>query len=163
MPPELLDILRTIDSSPVHEAMRQWRWLYPAVNTAHILGIALILGSILPLDARMMGAFRTVPFNPLARVLIPTAVFGIFLATATGALLFTTDAVKYATTPLFQVKLGLIGLAIVNALVLRAARDWPPALGSNFTGTTRRLRWTGAISALLWLGALVSGRLLGYL
>lgn len=162
MPPEFIAFLQSVDGSALAQAMRKSRWLYPAVNTGHVVGIALIVGAILPLDLRLLGVWRHLPFGPLARVLIPTAVAGIALAAVTGALLFTVDPIKYATLRLFQVKLGLIGLAILNALVLRAELDWPQALGSKFTGTTPRLMRAGVVSAVLWLGALICGRLVGY-
>lgn len=162
MPPELVLFLQEVEASELANAMRQMRWLYPAVNTGHIIGIAMILGGILPLDLRLMGLWSDVPVNPLARTLVPTAVAGIFVAVITGALLFTVDATKYANLTLFRVKLAFIGVAILNALLLRGARDWPPALGTQFSGTTTRLRVAGLVSAGLWLGALICGRLLGY-
>lgn len=154
--------LEALRASDLAAAMRTARWLYPAASAGHILGIALILGAILPFDFRLMGMWRRVPVGPLARVLVPVAQTGIILAVGTGILIFSVDPEKYAAMPLFQVKLGLIALAIVNALALRAARDWPPALGSNFLGTTNRLAWSGGVSAICWLGAMICGRMIAY-
>lgn len=160
---ELAPYLTAINGSAFTQAMRGARWLYPAVNTGHIIGLALVVGAILPLDLRLMGFWRSVPTGPLARVLVPVSMFGVLLTVVTGAMLFATDAVKYANMTLFQVKMGLVVLAISNALVLRGARDWPPVLGTAFLGTTGHLKWAGFLSALCWISALVCGRMIAYI
>ena len=44
-----------IESTALGLAMRQSTWLYPAVETAHIIGLALLFGSIAVLDLRLLG------------------------------------------------------------------------------------------------------------
>jgi hypothetical protein len=140
-------------------APAQWlrfsRWGYAAVNTTHVLGIALLVGAILPLDLRLLGAWRSIPLQPLTRILIPVAATGLLLAMATGALLFITHASEYAALDLFFVKLALIGAGTVHALGVH--------LGAGLhDASAARLRLTGATSLSLWLAALVSGRLLAF-
>lgn len=159
---ELLTALQNLE--PV-AALRASRWVYPLVNAGHIAGIALLVGAIVPLDLRLMGAWRSVPLTLLARVLLPVAVAGLALAVLCGFLMFAVSAGKYAGLPLFWLKLGFIAAAIANALLLRRSPAWtrarlpgpppePPAL---------RLRAAGALSITLWLAALLCGRFLAYL
>jgi hypothetical protein len=140
-------------------ALAQWlrfsRWGYAAVNTTHVLGIALLVGAILPLDLRLIGVWRSVPLEPLARVLVPVAATGLVLAMSTGALLFITRATEYAALDLFFVKLALIATGAIHALSLHRG---PGLLNASPT----RLRITGATSLSLWLSALVCGRLLAF-
>ena len=82
--------------------------------------------------------------------------FGFVLAACAGLLLFATDARAYAASPLFQAKLVLITLALVNALALRAI-DWRRPQPSD-----RRLAVAGAASIVLWLAVIILGRLVGY-
>lgn len=148
-------VLDALGSSPLAQWLRFSRWPYAAVNTAHVLGIALLVGAILPLDLRLLGAWRSVPLEPLARILIPVAATGLLLAMATGALLFITRASEYAALDLFLVKLTLIGAGAVHALGMHLGaglQDASPA----------RLRLTGATSLALWLSALVCGRMLAF-
>ena len=65
------------------------RWGYAAVNTLHILGIALLVGSIIPFNLHVLGLWRNVPRIMLARVLVPVAATGLVLAVIAGSLLFS--------------------------------------------------------------------------
>ena len=140
--------------------MRSSTWLYPLVNTAHLLGIALLLGAIIALDLRLLGCWRSVALAPLATVLRPTAIAGIVLAVPMGVLLFAARAVDYVFNPVFQLKLALVLFAIINAIVLGFSAGWIDAL----RGAAIRpfVRVAALLSLLLWLSALLFGRLVGY-
>ena len=45
-------------------------WAYPFINAGHILGLALLVGSTVPLALRLIGAWKSVPVYPLGQVLI---------------------------------------------------------------------------------------------
>lgn len=141
-------LLLGLEQSALGDAMRTWRWLYPIINTAHIAGIALLFGSIVSLDLRYLGLWKSVETAALVRVLVPVAVSGFVLALLAGGLLFTTDARKYAALPLFQFKMALITLGVLNAVYLARKR-----------ATT----WVALISLATWTGALICGRFIGYL
>jgi len=142
------NLLLGLEQSALGDAMRSWRWLYPIINTAHIAGIALLFGSIVSLDLRYLGLWKSVGADGLARVLVPVALSGLILALLAGGLLFATDARKYAAMPLFQIKLVLISLGVLNALYLTRKRA---------------TRWAALISLTAWTGALICGRFIGYL
>lgn len=154
-------ILADLSRSDLTAELRGSFWLYPLLNTTHIIGIALLFGGIVPLDLRLIGAWRSVPVAVLSHVLLPAAITGLCLALVTGPLLFVVQPGEYAANPYFQVKLVLIVGAIANALLLRAARPWrdraavPGADGA-------RLRLAGALSIGLWLGVLICGRMIGF-
>lgn len=149
-------LLEAIELAAPVAALRESIFVYPLVNAFHIVGIALLFGSIAALDLRLIGWRRAAgPTDALSRLLLPVATAGLSLAILTGLLLFATDARTYAASSLFQAKLVLIALAIGNALWLRgmAWRDSKPQL---------RVALAGAASILLWLGVIVLGRLIGY-
>ncbi|MGP1396518.1 MAG: hypothetical protein ACTS3R_13485 [Inquilinaceae bacterium] len=148
----LAELLSAIEGSAIASGLRVARWGYAAVNAGHIVGIALLFGSIVPLDLRLMGFWRSVPVPDLARVLVPVSVAGLVLAAATGALLFSVGATDYAAMPLFQIKLLLILAAVANALLLR-----------RLAGPSPRWKAAGALSLCLWLAVIACGRALGYL
>src|SRR3546814_17633541 len=119
----LADALAALQNLEPVAALRASRWVYPLVNTAHIAGIALLFGAIAPLDLRLLGAWRGVPLHLLARVLQPVAAAGLALAVTAGLLLFAVSATKYATTPVFLVKLALLAPAVGNAGLLSRPPD----------------------------------------
>jgi hypothetical protein len=143
----------------VASAPAQWlrfsRWGYAAVNTTHVFGIALLVGAILPLDLRLLGFWRSVALESLARVLVPVAAAGLLLAITTGAFLFITRANEYAAIDLLVVKVALIATGAVHALSLHL---W----SGLATASRARLRAAGATSLSIWVAALVCGRLLAF-
>jgi hypothetical protein len=151
--------LVVLEATAVAQALRDSVWVYPLVNAGHILGVALLIGSIVPLDLRLLCAWRSVPLAPLWRVLTRTAAFGLALAAGFGALLFVTRATEYAASPFFVAKMAVVGAGILNALLLRIAA---PALQPGTGRPSLRLRLTAGFSLAAWLAALTLGRLVGY-
>ena len=148
--------LETLEQVGPIVALRESVLAYPLVNAAHIVGIALLFGAIVALDLRLIGWKSAAgPSDAVARLLLPVAIGGLLLAISAGLLLFATDARAYVASPLFQAKMVLIALAIGNALWLRRI-DWR---GSR---PNRRVALAAAASIMLWLGAIVLGRLVGY-
>lgn len=152
------ELLAAVEGTPLAQGLRFSRWGYAAVNTGHVLGIALLVGSIVPLDLRLIGLWRSVPQSALVRVVVPMAAGGLTLAVATGALLFSVRASEYALLPVLWVKLALIAVGAASALLLHRAHGLDLA-----TAGRRRLALAGALSLLCWLGALVSGRLIAFM
>lgn len=144
-----------IEASDLAAALRRSRWTYPAVNTAHVLGIALLVGASVPMDLRLAGIWRgDIALRPVLRLLRPMAATGAALAIVTGAMLFSVQATDYAALPLFRLKLGLVALALANALIL----------GPRLVDARPAVRVAAGLASLtLWLAVLVCGRLIGYL
>lgn len=133
---------------------------YLLVNASHILGIALLIGAILPLDLRLLGIFRSVPVAILAPVLSRMAGIGLGLALVTGAWLFTVRPVEYARNAAFLWKLGLLALALANIALQHRSAAYARALAGEITAA---VRWRAGASITLWLSVLLAGRWIGFL
>jgi hypothetical protein len=159
----LLETLASaLQASALSHAMRSSMWLYPLVNTGHVVGIALLFGAIAPLDLRLMGCWKSVPLDHLTRTLIPVAIVGLVLAVSTGSLLFLTRPRDYIDEPLFGIKMALLCAAVLNALMLRRSPRWK--LVRVATSDNPRLAWriSAIASIVLWLSVITIGRLIGY-
>lgn len=121
---------------------------YLLVSAAHILGVGLLVGAILPLDLRVLGFFRTVPLAVVEPFLVRAAATGLALALATGVWLFTVNPADYLANEAFLIKLALLAAALLNI-----------ALRHRVAGFARA---AAALSFLLWLGVLVAGRWIGF-
>jgi hypothetical protein len=154
----MLDLLA---ASPIAALLRGSGTAYLLVNASHILGIALLIGSILPLDLRLAGAFPRTPLPAIAPLLRATALAGIALAVITGFALFTVNPTDYATNPAFRIKLLLLVLAVLNAALVTRSSAWSQVLAG--AAPTPGLRLMAALSALLWLSILLAGRWIGFL
>ena len=149
-----------LEALPPAAWLRRATFAYPLVNAAHILGIGLILGAILPLDLRLMGAFRAAPLPVIGPFLSRVAAAGVALALVTGALLFVVKPAEYLANPAFLAKLGLLALALGNVALVHLGAGWDGAVTGR--GVSPALRLSAAASMLLWLGALVAGRWIGF-
>jgi hypothetical protein len=148
--------LEALEQAGPIAALRESWLAYPLVNALHIIGIALLFGAIVALDLRLLGWRREAgPADGIARLLLPVAIAGLAIAIPAGLLLFATDARAYVAAPLFQAKMLVVALAIGNALWLRARERRGPR-------PEQKAVPAAAASILLWLGAIVLGRLVGY-
>lgn len=146
------------------EAIGAWPgalWLQSAtaylfVNAAHILGIGLLLGGILPLDLRLLGLLKKHPIEVLGPFLTRIAASGFALAFATGFWLFSTKPAEYVENVAFRWKLVLMVIALINVAIqhrMTNTRLW-------IVGPATRL--SAALSLCLWLSVLIAGRWIGF-
>lgn len=147
--------LAALQASGLGAALRSSLWLYPLVETLHVLGLALLVGAIATFDVRVLRANAGFDLAGWSRSVLPVARFGFALAVPMGFLLFTTEATAYARNPLFLTKLTLIALALVNLVLFhRHAR--------RRSGLTPALRRMAGLSLALWVLVLACGRLIAY-
>jgi hypothetical protein len=153
--------LLDVETSPLAAALRAAFYVYPLVNAAHVFGIALLVGSILPVDLRLLGLFRRIPLAEFLPVMTAFSAAGLAIAVVSGVLLFTVQALDYAYNTAFVIKIALVAVGIINAVALRFTNAWQAA--RDGAGVTPGLRASALLSLIIWPMALVSGRLIGYL
>jgi hypothetical protein len=152
-----------LEATQIATALRNSIWSYPLVNTAHIFGVALLIGSVVPLDLRLLGLWGSVSLAPLWTVLTRTAGIGLVVAIIFGALLFITRATEYVASDLFIAKMFLVLLGTANTLMLRMPTEAQEShIASTRVKPSARLRVVAGISLAAWLSALTLGRLIGY-
>jgi hypothetical protein len=154
--------LAWLEQSAPAVAMRQWLWLYPAVEIAHIAGIVLLAGSAAMFDLRLLGFSRGLPVGAMARHLLPWARVGLLVLLPTGFLMFIAHATEFGTSPVFLLKMTLVATGAANAAVFhrwpfRSVSRWdvdrPAPVPARLAAVFSLATWTGAISC---------GRLLAY-
>jgi hypothetical protein len=146
---------------PWSTALRESDTVFPLIESAHVLAIALIAGSIFTVDLRVVGiVFRDQPLQRITRTLLPYTWYGFALMVITGLPLFVAEAAKLYANPAFRVKLVLLALAGLNALLFHRTayqrlqdRD-PPRRASVAAGLF------AGTSVVLWSGVIVAGRLI---
>ena len=99
-------------------ALRSSRWGYAALNAAHIFAVALLIGSVVPLNLRLLGVWRGISREAVVRVLAPVAACGLILALITGPLLFSVRAQEYSDVGFLQLKLIFIAVGVLSTLRL---------------------------------------------
>ena len=155
------EALTAIESWPLAEELRRSLYLYPLVNALHIFGLALLIGSILPFDLRILGLFRDVPLQPLAGFLPGVAAAGLSIAVIAGALLFIVRPLDYAENPAFLIKIALVGLGTMNAVVQQLSPGFRAIIAGGRPSAAIRMR--AGLSLAVWPAALLAGRAIGYI
>ena len=153
----LESLLAAIEGTALAQTLRTSRWFYAGVNGTHIFAVALLVGAIVPLNLRLLGAWRGIPRETVVRLLAPVAACGLVLALITGPLLFSVRAREYSGVGFLHLKLVFIAVGVMSTLALCRShgflvRDAPRA----------RLAAHAVISIVCWPGALVCGRLIAF-
>ena len=133
---------------------------YPTILTLHTVGMAIVVGTCVVIDLRLLGIGGDIPLAALGAA--PRLVWvGFLINAATGLALFTTDAEHKATQTVFFVKLSLIFLALaVYARIRKLVFRRPALLAAPISSEVKAL---AILSLILWTGATVAGRLMAYL
>jgi hypothetical protein len=153
-----------LEGSALGHAMRDSGvWTYGLVNLAHILGIALLFGSIAVLDLRLIGLWRQIPLAALSKPIVPMAATGFLLASITGLGLLATKTTDYLGNPFLYAKFPIIGLALVNVLLLHRSAAWKAHRSRDLSdGEKSQLARMGGASLVFWVAAVSAGRMIGY-
>lgn len=153
-------VLQAIASWPGAVFLQEHWIAYLIVNAAHVLGIGLLLGAVLPLDLLLLRSTHGRDLPVLGPFLVRAAAAGAALAVTTGLWLFSVKPVEYAENPAFLFKAALLVLAICNIALQHHGERFDAALRSGQPPV--RVRALAAVSAILWLSVLVAGRWIGF-
>jgi len=158
----LSEVWTWLDRSALGSTVRGGIWLYPAIETAHILGLATFFGSIALLDARLLGASRSLLLRLFSGHALPAAYGAFAVLVVTGSLMFVADASELAANTAFQVKLVLIAMAGFNVLLFNFAWFRGPRAEVREERLPVAAKVSAAASLCLWTAVLVMGRLIAY-
>jgi hypothetical protein len=142
-------------------AVMQTRWAWPAVESAHFIGLTLLFGSIAAWDLRLLGVMKEVPVAAFHR-LVPFAVLGFAINVVSGSMFLVTFPAQYVYNPAFQLKVLCLLLAGLNVMVfyLTLFRRITPLESGQQAPLLGRI--SGAVSIALWLTVIICGRMITF-
>ena len=129
-------------------------WLYPMLESAHILGVALLVGNLVLLELRVWGRGAELPVMALARLALGISASGFCLIGATGLLMFAAAPQELLGNRFFLIKMGLVSAAGLNALAFH--------LRHGLHKLDRIARAQAVLSLGLWLAVIICGRWIAY-
>ena len=142
----------------VGETVRNSVWLFPAIESAHLLALCLLGGATLMLDLRLVGLLLTSePVANLARLTGRWVVAGLIGMVATGIPLFLSEATKCYSNQSFWVKMAALPIAVAVAW---SVRRW--IANRRVEATSPQTRVLGALSMMLWFTVAAAGRWIGF-
>jgi hypothetical protein len=145
------------------QAFNQWApivWLktnpfaYPVLEVVHIMGFALVFGSIVIVDLRILGRLATIDAIELTKHVLPWTLSGFAVALLTGFIMFASRVSDFIANPAFIVKMCLLFAAGTNAAILHAR--------GTLDVTSRLSKLQAALSIAIWLAVISAGRWIAY-
>jgi hypothetical protein len=160
---DIAGILEALKSSGLAIWIRDSVYVFPLIESLHVVGLTLVFGTIAVIDFRLLGLAST--RRPVTRVMSDMIkwTWGAFiLAAITGFLMFITNADVYYNNWFFRVKILLLGLAGANMLIFelttgRTIYRWDKEASASAAG-----KIAAVLSLLLWTSIIFAGRWIGF-
>lgn len=157
-----LSIFRSIQHSPLGSSIAQSTWLFPTIETLHVIGLSIVLGSIVVVDLRLVGlASKDRSITALTKDFLPWTWAAWLFCAVTGTLLFTSRAADYMNIWAFPAKFVFMGVAALNMLYFHFATQ--KSIARWDTGEPApAAKIAGALSLALWAMVIICGRQVGF-
>ncbi len=160
----ILAVAQAIEGSSVGVAIAESAILFPLIEAAHLLGLALSVGLLLIVDLRLLGVvLRQVPAAVVLQQLRWWVFAGFTLTFVSGGLLFWSEAAKIVFNYAFIAHAVFIVLGLVNALVFETRIAPHAAEWGDKPRLPTAARLAGLASVSSWVLVAFSGRLIPYL
>ena len=159
----IVGTLKWLHETAMAGEIRDSEWLFPAMETIHVVAIVFVVGSISRVDLRLMGLLQKHrPVTALSEEMLPYTWAGFAVATIFGLLLWSSKPLVYLGITYFDVKMLLIGLAGLNMLyfhfvTFRKVAEWDCAPLPPWS-----VRIAGTLSLAFWVGVVTCGRFIGF-
>ena len=136
-------------------------WGYPIILACHAVGMALVAGTVVMINLRVLGFARKVPVTLFDKLSV-IAWAALALNLLTGLALFTGDPVKFFYHPVFWIKISLIILGAVSVLAIVQELHKAASVPADSSEMPPRTKLIAGFSLAFWAGAIIAGRLIAY-
>jgi uncharacterized membrane protein len=135
-------------------------WAWPALETIHFIGLAVLFGVLLLISLRVLGMMKQLSYAAVHR-LLPWAVLGFGLNLMTGTLFFIATPEQYTQNTAFRWKVVFILFAALSVLYLTVTDEaWGLQPGDD---APLRSKMVAASGMVLWIAVIYCGRMLPFL
>src|SRR5215212_10707 len=154
----LLPFFEWCEASLIGQTIRESLWLFPVIEAVHLLGLAVIGGTVLLVDLRLLGWGLRQPIREIAQDARPWFLASLMVMLITGISLFLSESVKCYYSQAFWVKITCLPLAIAFTLTIKARLvrrhddDIRPVVGKVIA----------LVSLALWFAVGAGGRWIGF-
>ena len=138
-------------------------WVIPTIQSIHIVGIAMVMGSVLMIDLRILGwAGTDQTLRQTTGRFGPWLTGSLWLLLVTGILMVVGEPVRELVTFSFWLKMALVAIGTVVAVIFQAAlrrhdQQWGDTLAHRPS-----IKGLAILTFLVWARIIVLGRLIAY-
>ena len=160
---DISEVLKSIENTDIASSIRNSLFLFPMLESIHVVGLSLVFGTIAIVDLRLLGLASTHrPFRTMANDILKWTWIAFAITFVTGGLMFTTNATVYFHNPVFQAKMAVLLLAGINMGIFeltsgRTTRQWDTSSSPPAAAKT-----AAVISLTLWISVIFLGRWIGF-
>lgn len=159
----LVGFFGRMGDSPWSTGLHESRYAYDFIESIHVWTLCLFFGLAVMFDLRLLGwAMRDVPVAELAGRLLPWTIAGFVIMVISGSLLFYAIPLRSFQSIFFRVKMIMLLLAGLNVLIFHSGVYQQVETWSLDAKPPRAARVAGALSLVLWIGIVLSGRMIAY-
>jgi len=156
-------LLKSVENWGLAARLRESLFLFPMLESIHVIGLSLVVGTITVIDLRLLGIASTSrSFQRMAADILKWTWLAFAVTLVTGTLMFTTNARVYYHNIYFEVKMCLLALAGINMLLFeltarRTVQQWDRAPSAPPSGKT-----VAVLSLAFWVAIIFMGRIIGF-
>src|SRR5579863_5878319 len=160
---DITTILNWLEATSLATRIRGSLLLFPLLESIHVIGLALVFGTIAVIDLRLLGIASTNrSFTRMASDILKWTWAAFAVTALTGALMFITNAPVYYHNFYFRAKMVLLAISGVNMLVFeltagRTIHGWDTAPSAPASGKA-----VATVSLVVWISIIFMGRLIGF-
>ena len=159
----LSEFCKWLAATPLSNTIQITGWIIPALQTIHILCVAILFSSAVLVDLRIWQLLeRDVPLPEVSQRFLPTIWPVLLILLITGSLLIVGEPRRSLVNSTFYLKMTLLAVAILLTAGLQRSISSSP----NFWDRDRTWRMAGRLAAtvslLVWCGVLFAGRWIAY-
>jgi hypothetical protein len=159
----ILSACQWLQDTSIGTSIRESIWVFPIIETTHVLALSISVGLLLVSDLRLMGyIMKRRPVSEVYEQIKPWMFTGFAIMTVTGIFLFWCQAVKAYNSIFLKTKVVLLVLAAINAIafergIYRNVDTWDNALVPPMEA-----RVAGWASLIMWAAIITCGRTMAY-
>nr|WP_166175005.1 hypothetical protein [Altererythrobacter segetis] len=154
----------TLENSSLGSTIAGNEWMFPTIETIHVIAIVTVIGAIAVMDLRLLGLTSgTKSVAAMERDTLPVTWVAFAVAVISGLLLFVSKAQSYMANPYFLWKTALMALAGVNMAVFhryfsKDVASWGVPGGA----IPINAKLSATLSLALWMAIPFCGRVIGF-
>jgi hypothetical protein len=156
-------LIAALEGSDLAVTIRNSVFLFPLIESLHVLGLALVFGTIAVIDLRLLGLASTNrPFTAIAADILKWTWAAFAVTSVTGALMFVTNASTYYPNLYFRAKMVLLVVSGLNMLAFDVTARKSVAIWDRDASAPAAGRVVAMVSLVVWISVIVLGRWVGF-
>jgi hypothetical protein len=159
----LLAFFQRMGDSSWSTSLHESRYAYDLIESVHVWALCLFFGLAVMFDFRLLGwTMKSIPVSEVARRLLPWTAVGFVIMVISGALLFSAIPLRSYQNIFFRAKMIMLLLAGLNVWIFHSGVYRRVTTWDVENVPPKAARVAGALSLVLWVCIVLSGRMIAY-